>query len=73
MSVPMAEITRARADLRCAVLELGAKKIWFEGDSSSVVRWINTNKGNGGYSDEWVHGMGVWADLTEEFLYSHFA
>ena len=40
MSIPIAEITEAWASLRCAILELGAKKIWLKGDSMVVEQGI---------------------------------
>jgi len=41
MTVPMTQTTGAWAGLRRAVCELGAKKIWIEGDSSGCpLHWV---------------------------------
>ena len=36
-----------------------------------VMHWINSKKGNGGYSAGLVHDIGVWSELIEEFVCSH--
>ena len=69
--VPMAEIFRAWPGLRCAIIVCGAKKIWLEGESLKVVQWINSRRGNGGYSDALVHDISVWIKLIEKFRCSH--
>ena len=60
VSVSLTEITRALAGLKCAIMELGAKKVWMEGDSRCVVYWINSRKGNGGYSEGLIRDMSGW-------------
>lgn len=36
-----------------------------------VLQWINTKRGNGGYSDSLAHDMSVWINLLEEFRCSY--
>ena len=73
MSIPIAEITEAWASLRCAILELGAKKIWLKGDSMVIVHgsiWIKATGDTG-----WVGARYENVERTYWgfFIHSHFA
>ena len=35
------------------------------------MHWINSKKGNGGYSAGLVHDIGIWSELIKEFVCSH--
>ena len=41
-------------------MEIGAKRIWLEGDSLGVVHLINSRRGSGGYSDASIFDMSIW-------------
>ena len=41
-------------------MEIGAKRIWLEGDSLGVVHLINSRRGTGGYSDASIYDMSIW-------------
>ena len=49
----------------------GRQESWGSKGSRWVLQWINTKRGNGGYSDSLAHDMSVWINLLEEFRCSY--
>ena len=70
-SVPQAELTAARLDMLVAVHESHAQRLWLEGDSLTVIKWISKPSTARLFRSPLLGDINLWKSSHRGFVVSH--
>ena len=68
---PMSILVAAWLGAQAAVNELQANQIWLEGDSSTIIKWLNNPSGGGRKNIPLIKDIKTWLASTNRCMVSH--